>query len=68
MEKMIEGVTSAYVPRIEEKAKARKSELQEMKLKVRSNPEEVEEWFDKEIYKLEKIDIKDIMKNATAGI
>ncbi len=68
MEKMIEGATSAYVPKIEEKAKARKSELQEMKLKVRSNPEQVEEWFDKEIDKLEKIDIKDIMKNATAGI
>ncbi len=68
MEKMIEGATSAYLPKIEEKAKARKAELEEMKLKVRTNPEQVEEWFDKEIDKLQKIDIKEIMKNATAGI
>jgi hypothetical protein len=68
MEKMIEGATSAYLPKLEEKAKARKAELEEMKLKVRSNPEEVEEWFEKEIDKLQNINIKDIMKNATAGI
>lgn len=68
MEKMIESATSAYLPRVEEKAKARKEELEEIKLKVRSNPEQVEEWFDKEIDKLQNIDIKDIMKNATAGI
>ncbi len=68
MEKMIESATSAYLPRVEEKAKARKEELEEMKLKVRSNPEQVEEWFDKEIDKLQNIDIKEIMKNATAGI
>jgi hypothetical protein len=68
VEKMIEGATSAYLPKLEEKAKARKAELQEMKVKVRINPEQVEEWFDKEIDKLENIDIKEIMKNATAGI
>ena len=68
MEKMIENATSAYLPRVEEKAKARKEELEEMKLKVRTNPEQVEEWFDKEIDKLQNIDIKEIMKNATAGI
>ena len=68
IEKMIESTTSAYLPRVEEKAKARKEELEEMKLKVRTNPEQVEEWFDKEIDKLQNIDIKEIMKNATAGI
>ncbi|HEX6254057.1 MAG TPA: hypothetical protein VFZ55_07550 [Nitrososphaera sp.] len=68
MEKMIESVTSAYIPQVEEKAKARKAELEEMKVKVRTNPEQVEEWFDKEIDKLQNIDIKEIMKNATAGI
>jgi hypothetical protein len=68
MEKMIEGATSAYLPKLEEKAKARKAELQEMKVKVRTNPEQVEEWFDKEIDKLQNIDIKEIVKNATAGI
>lgn len=68
MEKMIESAASAYIPKVEEKAKARKAELEEMKVKVRSNPEQVEEWFDKEIGKLQNIDIKKIMKNATAGI
>ena len=68
MEKMIESAASAYIPKVEEKAKARKTELEEMKVKVRTNPEQVEEWFDKEIDKLQNIDIKEIMKNATAGI
>ena len=68
MEKMIESATSAYIPKVEERAKARKAELEDMKVKVRTNPEQVEEWFDKEIDKLQNIDIKEIMKNATAGI
>jgi ribosomal protein L16 Arg81 hydroxylase len=68
MEKMIESATSAYLPKVEEKAKVRKAELEEMKAKVRTDPEQVEEWFNKEIDKLENIDIKEIMRNATAGI
>ncbi|MDQ3836752.1 MAG: hypothetical protein M3270_07450 [Thermoproteota archaeon] len=68
MEKMIESVTSAYVPKVEEKANARRIELEQMRVKVRMNPDEVEEWFDKEIEKLKNIDIKQIMKDATAGI
>ena len=66
MEKMIESATSAYIPKVEE-SKARKAELEDMKVKVRTNPEQVEEFF-KEIDKLQNIDIKEIMKNATAGI
>jgi 3-methyladenine DNA glycosylase AlkD len=68
MDKMIESATSAYLPRMEEMAKARKAELEAIKIKVRTNPEQVEAWFDKEIEKLQKMDIKEIMKNATAGI
>ena len=68
MEKMMESATSAYLPRVEEKVRTRKSELEEVRMKVRTNPEQVEEWFDKEIDKLQNINIKDIMKNATAGI
>ena len=68
MDKMIESATSAYLPRMEEMAKARKAELEEIKIKVRTNPEQVEAWFDNEIEKLQKMDIKEIMKNATAGI
>ena len=51
MEKMIESATSAYIPKVEERAKARKAELEDMKVKVRTNPEQVEEWFVKEIDK-----------------
>ena len=68
MEKMIESATSAYLPKVQEKAKVRKAELEELKAKVRTNPEQVEEWFDTEIEKLQNIDIKQIMKDATAGI
>ena len=68
MEKMIESATSAYLPKMEEKARVRKAELEELKAKVRTKPEHVEEWFDTEIEKLQNIDIKQIMKDATAGI
>ena len=68
MEKIIETAISAYIPKVEEKAKVRKAELEDMKAKVRTNPEQVEEWFDKEINRLQNIDIREIMKNATAGI
>ena len=68
MEKLMEGATSAYMPKVEAMAKARKAELEEFKIKVRTNPEQVEAWFDKEIEKLQNMDIEEIMKNATAGI
>jgi hypothetical protein len=68
VDKLLEGAASAYVPKVEEMAKARKAELEEIKIKVRTNPEQVEAWFDKEIEKLQNMDIKEIMKNATAGI
>ena len=68
MDKLIESATSAYMPKVEEMAKARKAELEELKTKVRTSPEQVEAWFEKEIEKLQNMDIKEIMKNATAGI
>ena len=68
MDKLVESASSAYMPKVEEMAKARKAELEEIKIKVRTNPEHVEAWFDKEIEKLQNMDIKEIMKNATAGI
>jgi hypothetical protein len=68
VDKLLEGAASAYAPKVEEMAKARKAELEEIKIKVRTNPEQVEAWFDKEMEKLQNMDIKEIMKNATAGI
>lgn len=68
MDRLMESAAAAYMPKLEEMAKARKTELEEMKSKVRASPEEVEAWFDKEIDKLGNMDVKDMMKNATAGI
>lgn len=68
MEKMIENATSAYLPKVEEKAKARREELEQIKRKIRKNHEHVEQWFENEIEKLSRIEIKQIVKNATAGI
>ena len=41
VEMMIQRVTAAYVPKVKEKANARKFELEEMKWKLRNNPAEV---------------------------
>jgi hypothetical protein len=70
MDKLMESAASAYLPRLEQMAEARKAELAEMKAKVRTNPEQVEAWFDKEIEKLGNMDVKDVLDkvNATAGI
>lgn len=68
MEKMIENATSAYLPKVEEKAKARREELEQIKRKIRKNHEHVEQWFENEIEKLSRLEIKQIVKNATAGI
>ena len=68
MDRLMESAASTYMPRLEELAKARKVELEEMKSKVRANPDQVEDWLDREIAKLDHMDVKDIMKNATAGI
>ena len=68
MDKLMESAAAAYMPKIEEMKKARKAELEEMRAKVRANPEQVEAWLDKEIEKLGNMDVKDIMKNPTAGI
>ena len=68
MDRLMEGAASAYMPQIEKMAQARKAELEERKSKVRTEPEKVEAWLDREIQKLENMDVKDVMKGATAGI
>ncbi len=68
MDKLMESAAAAYLPKIEEMKKARKAELEEMRAKVKTNPDQVEAWFDKEIGKLDNTDVKEMMKNATAGI
>jgi hypothetical protein len=61
MDKLIESAASAYMPKLEEMAEARRAELLEIRSKVRTNPEWVEMWLDKEIEKLSSMDIKDLM-------
>jgi hypothetical protein len=61
MDKLIESAASAYMPKLEEMAEARRAELLEIRSKVRTNPEWVEIWLDKEIEKLSSMDIKDLM-------
>jgi hypothetical protein len=68
IERMMESAASAYAPRLQEMARARKAELEEVRAKVRTNPDQVEAWLDREIEKLGNMDVKEIMKNATAGI
>ena len=70
MEKLMQNAASAYMPAFKNMAKSRAQELQQMKSKVKSSPEEVEAWFDKEIQKLDNVDVNDVLDkfNATAGI
>ena len=50
-EKLLESAMSAYSPKLEELSKERVSELERMKAQIRTNPDEVESWFDNEIKK-----------------
>jgi 3-methyladenine DNA glycosylase AlkD len=61
MEKLMENVTTMCMPKLEEIAKVRKNELEEMKVKVRSDPEQVEKWFEKEILKLDNMDVTEML-------
>lgn len=61
-EKMVENAMAGYRPRLEEMSKIRIDELVAAKAKVRTHPEEVEAWFDKEIAKAGNMDVSDILK------
>lgn len=64
----MESVASSYMPKVEEMVRVRRAELEEMKTNVRANPDQVEAWFDKQIEKLDNMDVKEMLKNAIAGI
>jgi hypothetical protein len=61
-EKLLENAMSVYTPKLEEISKIRAEELAAVRAQVRTNPEVVEAWFDKEIASASKIDVNDIMK------
>ena len=62
LEKFLESAASAYIPKLELIAQTRANELVAMKKKVRTYPEEVEAWFDKEIGKVSNVDITELME------
>ena len=61
-EKMVENALSGYMPKLQEMSKERAEELEHIKAKVRSNPEEVEAWFDGEIAKARDVDAMGVLK------
>ncbi len=61
-EKLFESAISVYSPKLEELSKERVSELERMKAKIRTNPDEVESWFDNEIKKAGEMDVNDMLK------
>lgn len=64
MEKMMETAASAYMPKLESIAEERRVELSTMKSKIRSNPEEVELWFDQQIEKLDGMNVADMLNKV----
>ena len=63
MGKLLQNAVSSYMPQLESIRETRKAELISMKELVRSKPEEVEAWFDKEIEKLNSMNVQDMMSN-----
>jgi hypothetical protein len=64
MEKMLENAAAAYAPMLGGMAEKRAYELREMRTKIRTSPEEVEAWFDKEIEKVCNIKVEDIIRKV----
>ena len=62
MEKLLQNAMSAYMPKVESIAESRRAELTEMKSKIKTEPEEVEKWFDKEIEKLSTMDASSMLE------
>ena len=54
LEKAFEG-NSFLGNKIQHLSESRKSELESMKSKIRTSPQEVEEWFEKEIAKISNL-------------
>jgi hypothetical protein len=64
-EKLIQNAMSSYMPKLKEMSSDRVAELADMKAKVRTNPDEVELWFDREITKAQTMNFDDILKKIT---
>lgn len=58
---MLQSAASAYMPQLGSIAESRRAELIEIRSLVRTKPEEVEAWFDKETEKVGKMDVSDML-------
>jgi hypothetical protein len=54
---MLVSVASQYIPKLQKIASVKADELTVMKEKIRTSPEEVEAWFDKEIERVHNVDM-----------
>jgi hypothetical protein len=61
----LQNITVGYMPKIEQLSNARVQELTEIKSKIRTSPQEVEQWFDTEIAKIGTMDLSNIFKQLT---
>jgi hypothetical protein len=66
-EKLLEGAMSTFTPKMEEMSKIRANELLSLRAKIRTQPEEVESWFDREISLINNIDLSDMLKRFQSG-
>jgi hypothetical protein len=60
MQRMVESAISFYLPFAEGLKNNRIDELQYIKSRIKENPLEVEEWFDKEINRIENFRFNNI--------
>jgi hypothetical protein len=65
-ERFIETAYSTYKPKLEEMSQIRAKELRVMREKVRTSPEEVELWFDREIEKVCTVDVSHLLDKVKA--
>jgi hypothetical protein len=61
-ERMVEMALSNYMPTIQKAKEQRVAELESLKSYIRSEPEKVEQWFDREIEKTKNIGSSELLK------
>lgn len=61
---LVESALASRKSELEAMANARAAELASVRSKVRSQPEEVEAWLDREIEKISSMNIGNLLRNA----
>ena len=67
MDRLMKNAASAYTPKLEAIRRARRAELEEMKAEIRTDPDQVQAWFDKEIENLDEMDVSRTLSKALSG-